>query len=441
MGGSPAGNRISSEKKRVFVSVYRRVGFFLALARRLHLLPYVAVRRCSPSPPRPHRLFVRFSSWQAKELTMRRLSSLVLAICAIAVTATSAQAQLAPLSGFGTGGWLAPGAIPQLDTSNSQRGMAVVPTTGNIVLVDRDSTLGNNAYVLDGTTGAVTGTLTPPVGGYAGGTFVVNGAGAGTDGSIHVGNLVTSTASTFKVYSWASDSDFTTPATTSFSLAMSDPSWGGVNRVGDVFAATGSGSAVKWASSGSNSAAGTNSTFSVGTVNGTNTQTTYTAVPGTATASNGYRLGLSFIDSTSLIGTQGTELYTTDFSSSPTVQAGTISAAQRPVAYLNHAGIAYMATIDTNSSNVSVYNIQDPLNPVSLFTGNNTTGALSANANGTGGIGWGPSLGGDQYVLYAMSTNQGIQGFVATVPEPASFALLAVGAGAFQVIRRRRAAA
>jgi hypothetical protein len=128
---------------------------------------------------------------------MRRSFSLVMAICAIAVTAVSAHAQLAPLSGFGTGGWLAPGAIPQLDTSNSQRGMAVVPTSGNLVLVDRDSTLGNNAYVLNGTSGAVLGTLTPPTGGYAGGTFVVNGAGVGTDGSIHVGNLVTSTASTF----------------------------------------------------------------------------------------------------------------------------------------------------------------------------------------------------------------------------------------------------
>jgi hypothetical protein len=384
-------------------------------------------------------------SCQAKDLPVKYAHLVLLGLVALAVTAPSAHAQLTPLSGFGTNGWLAPGDIPQLKTSNTQRGLAVVPTTGNLVLVDRDSTLGNNAYVLSGTTGAVNGTLTPPSGGYSGGTFVVNGAGAGTDGSIYVGNLVTSTASTFKVYSWASDSDFTTPAAVAFSLPMSDPSWGGVNRVGDVMAATGSGASAQWVAAGSNSAAGTNSTFSVGSVDGSNTQATYTAIPGTDTGTNGYRLGLSFVDSDTLIGTQGTNLYTTDFGGgTATAQAGTIGPAQRPVAFLNHAGIDYMATIDTNGSNVEIYNISDPTNPLALFTGNNTTGSLSANLNGTGGIGWGPAVtpGGDSYYLYAMSTNQGIQGFVATVPEPSTWALLAAAAGgALHVIRRRRAAA
>lgn len=369
--------------------------------------------------------------------------SFKLFLAAFALVSTSAfAAPLDPLATFGTNGWLAPGDIPQLDTSNSQRGMAVSPTTGNLVLVDRDSTLGNNAYVLSGTTGAVNGTLTPPTGGYSGGTFVVNGAGVGSDGAVYVGNLVTSTASTFKVYSWASDSDFTTPATVAFSLPMSDASWGGVNRVGDVMAATGSGATAQWAASGSNSAAGTNSTFSVGTVDASNTQTTYTAIPGTATASNGYRLGLSFIDDNNLVGTQGTALYTTAFSGgTASVQSGTIGAAQRPVAYLEHNGTPWVATIDTNSSTVSIYNMTDPLNPALYATANNTSGTLSANANGTGGIGWGPSAGGDSYYLYAMSTNQGIQGFVATVPEPTTWALLAAGgAGLVSAWRRRKAA-
>ncbi len=346
-----------------------------------------------------------------------------------------------PLTTFGTNGWLAPGAIPQLDTSSSQRSMAVVPTTGNLVLVDRDVTLGNNAYVISGATGSVNGTLKPPSGGYSGGTFVVNGAGAGTNGSIYVGNLVTSTASTFKVYSWASDSDFTTPANTAFSLAMSDPSWGGINRVGDVFTATGSGTNAKWAAAGSNSAAGTNSTFSVGSVNGSNISTTYTALQGTATASNGFRLGLSFVNETTLMGTQGSTLYTVDMTNGiPTVQSGALTGgAQRPIAYLEHQGNGYVATIDTNSSQVLIFDVNDPSNPISLVTGNNTTGTLAANANGNGGIGWGPADGDDNYTLYAMSTNQGIQAFTvnfAAIPEPS--ALLLSLAGVTGLLRRRR---
>lgn len=385
-----------------------------------------------------------------RNIARQFIATAALTLMAVASAHTATAVTITPLSTFGTNGWLAPGDIPQLDTSNSQRGLAVVPTTGNLVLVDRDSTIGNNAYVLSGTTGAVNGTLTAPTGGYSGGTFVVNGAGTGTDGSIYVGNLVTSTASTFKVYSWANDSDFTTPASVAFSLAMSDPSWGGVNRVGDVFAATGAGPTARWASAGSNSAAGTNSTFSVGSVDGGNTQATYTAIPGTATASNGYRLGLSFVDTDTLIGTQGSTLYTTDFAGgTATATAGALTgAAQRPVAYLEHAGVSYFATIDTNSSAVSIFDLSDPANPVSLITGNATTGALASNANGTGGIGWGPQVAGNPnaYTLYAMSTNQGIQGFTvefAPVPEPSTWAMLATAgliAGVTALRRRQKTA-
>ena len=374
---------------------------------------------------------------------MRRTVTPLLALCAVAATAVSAHAQLAPLNTFGTSGWLAPGAIPQLDTSNSQRGMAVSPTTGNLILVDRDGTLGNNAYVLSGTTGAANGTLTPPAGGYAGGTFVVNGAGTGSDGSVYVGNLATSTASSFKVYSWASDSDFTTPATVAFSRVLSDPSWGGINRVGDVMAATGTFGSAQWVAAGSNSATGKNSTFSVGTANGSNTQITYTAVPGTATASNGYRLGLSFVDSDTIIGTQGTTLYTTDFADgTASATAGTIGAAQQSVAYLEHAGVPYFATIDTLTSNVSIYDMSDPANLVLLTSGNATSGTLSANANGNSGIGWGPQVPGNPnaYTLYAMSTNQGIQGFTVeftAVPEPTMISLVVFGCGTM-LLRRKR---
>ncbi|MEY2980233.1 MAG: hypothetical protein RL562_460 [Planctomycetota bacterium] len=153
---------------------------------------------------------------------MNRFTVPLLATLAASVASVplAAQATITPVAGFGTGGWLAPGAIPQLDTSNSQRGMAVNPATGNLILVDRDGTLGNNAWVIDGATGTVLGSLVPPAGGYSGGTFVVNIPGCGSDGSIHVCNLVTSTASTYKVYSWVSEADgLVNPATTNVSAA------------------------------------------------------------------------------------------------------------------------------------------------------------------------------------------------------------------------------
>jgi hypothetical protein len=118
------------------------------------------------------------------------------------------------------------------------------------------------------------------------------------------------------------------------------------------------------------------------------------------------------------------------------------TAANRPIAYLSHNGTPYVATIDTNSSTVSLFDITNPASPVLKGTGNTTVGTLTSNGNATGGIGWGPYLGNDQYPLYAMSSNQGIQAFVVTVPEPSTYAVMG---GAFAVIglvasRKRRSA-
>jgi hypothetical protein len=347
------------------------------------------------------------------------VSVLVTLAASMACAPLAAQATITPVAGFGTGGWLAPGAIGQLDTSNAQRGMAVNPVTGNVILVDRDGTLGNNAWVIDGTTGSVIGSLVPPAGGYSGGTFVVNAAGCGADGSIHVCNLVTSTASTFKVYSWPSEAAaLTTPATVSISSTSAQ--WGGMNRFGDCFTAGGGATGpVQFIAAGSNSAAGTNSAFLQGLLDGSGTVTPYTAVPGTVTSSNGYRLGLTYVDDDTFIGTQGTTAYKTSFDGTNATLDASIptGAAQRPIAYAVINGNEVLATVDSNSSNVNIYSITDPSAPLLLATGNATTGTLNPNVNGTGACGWG-SITGNTGTLYAMSTNQGIQAFTVTVPPP-----------------------
>ena len=380
-------------------------------------------------------------------LTRGVVAAFLVATVAAGPLCSTARAQsFTPLTTFGSNGWLAPDSIPQLDNSNSQRGIGVSPLTGNVILVDRDSTLGNNAYVLNGTTGAVSGTLAPPAGGYSGGTFVVSLAGVGADGAVYVANLATSAAAAFRVYRWASDSDFVTPATVAFSGTFT----GGAPRYGDSFAVFGSGTAAKFAAAGSNDAtANRNSYFAVGSLSGTASQTSSAFVQvvnsqTTTAGNNGYRLGLSFMSGTSLLGTQGTQLYSTTFDSTVTsniVSTSTTSwaAADRPLAYLSHNGTPYVATVNTNSSTVSLFDITDPTLPAFKASGNATVGTPNGNLNGAGAVGWGPYLGNDQYLLYALNSNNGIQAFTVTVPEPSTWALLATaaGVGGMTVLRNR----
>jgi hypothetical protein len=77
-------------------------------------------------------------------------------------------------------------------------------------------------------------------------------------------------------------------------------------------------------------------------------------------------------------------------------------------------------------------------------TGSTVQGAITANVNGTGALQWGEVLSPTSQVLYAMSSNQGIQAMVfQAVPEPSTYAMMG---GAFAVIgviasRKRKVAA
>lgn len=363
-----------------------------------------------------------------------RVRNRTLGIVALSLAAVVAQAQLtgtmSAKTSFGTNGWLAPSASNYLGTGNLARGLAYNPTTGNLVLVSRfnDGTTGNNVRILNGTSGADLGRL--GFGGISGGTFPINMADVADDGTIYAANLSSASAN-FTVYKWASEAAGLSSDPTVAYTAASSP----VNRIGDAFAVRGN----RFVAAGSNSQAGTNSTFTVGTLDGSNSGTTYTSVTGAASGSNDYRLGLTWVDDDTIIGTPGTNVRFTDFNgSSATVTAtATVGAAQRLIDYTVIGGVPYLAIADTNSSLVEVYDVSNPGAPVLEASGNVTTGTLSSNGNGVGAISWG-SVDGTTISLYAMSTNQGIQAFeLEVVPEPGTMAALGLGA-AFLARRRRK---
>ena len=355
----------------------------------------------------------------------KSLCSFVGTIIILGALSTSAQVAISPLSTFGTGGWLAPGDNAYLGTGNTERGLAFAD--GEVFLVSRSS--GNNIVAIDGTTGGVIGTLNTT--GMSGGTFVIDSAAAGADGALYVANLTTSASSPFTVYAYANPLNLSAAPTVVYS---GNPIIG--TRFGDDLAATGSGaSTLLVAGSGSGS-----SGYEV--INPTTGTATAVSFSGTPPNSGDFRLGISFTDSSHVIGSQGNSLYrysgfsgtTGTLLGSPNFPDPAGATADRLLAYTVLGGEALLAVQSTGDSHVSLYDVTDPNSPVYLTSLNNTTGALTSNANATGNLAWGDTtINGDGSVsqtLYAMSSNQGIQAFIVTVPEPASLSLLALGLAA-----------
>ena len=366
---------------------------------------------------------------------------------------SKANAQtLSPLTTFGSNGWLAPGSNPYVTTGNFERGMGWNPVTKNIVLPSRNG--GNFVAIIDGTTGAVVKTMDTT--GVSGGTLAMMGAGVSSDGAIYVPNLQSgsSALSPFKIYGWTSESD-TAPPTVVFSQVNPATTSGGW-RFGDAFDVYGSGTAATFASAGTTTGTSgglaNNGNFMIGQLDGSNANTIYQAIPNTLTASNDYRLSVAFVDADTIIGNQGASAKITDFVAATTLSntgaivTGSIAmgAADRPLDYTVINGQALLAVVNTNSSLISIYDITNPAAATLLTTGSTVSGALTGNANATGGLQWGEMLTPTSQVLYAMSTNQGIQAMVfQAVPEPSTYAVMA---GAFAVIgvvasRKRKIAA
>jgi hypothetical protein len=337
------------------------------------------------------------------------------------------------LTTFGVNGWLAPGgSYAYLTTGNTERGLAF--GNGHVYLVSRANVSGSavNVRMLNPLTGADVGGLNTT--GISGGTFVINTAAVGGDGVIYVNNLTTADASgtPFKVYSWATEISAPLVAYNDSGALLAGA------RIGDSLAASGSGSSTRLAAGfgSAPSVAGNNGYGIVDPTAGTASAVGFTGTPPNA---GDFRLGITFTDSTHVLGTQGSSLYrNTSFSGttgtllgSPSIPDPAGATADRLLAYDLIGGHALLAVASIGDFHVSLYDVTDPNNPVWIASGNNTTGSLTANGNGTGQIAWGPAtVNGDGSIsvdFYALSSNQGVQAFVVTIPEPTVGALGAVG--------------
>jgi len=156
-------------------------------------------------------------------------------------------------------------------------------------------------------------------------------------------------------------------------------------------------------------------------------------------AVNQHRLGITFAQGNTVLGTQGGT--TSSVSTIGVARTGALALLDINERLLDHVeiqGVNYLATVQTlgtpGNNTVRVYNINDPLGPV-LVSSLNLIGDGNSNGNGVGQIRWG-AVNGSVATLYAMNTNNGIQAMqFDAVPEPATMTLLALGALA---ARRRR---
>lgn len=355
---------------------------------------------------------------------------------AIAVMAAQSQAaSLSALSTFGGGdGFMLPadygGGAATGD--NTERGIAYNAATGHLLLVSRFG--GNAVRVYDSSTGSLLSTLAAPAGGYAAATLNITAIGVSTDGKIAVSNLAVG-GQTLSVYSWASE---TTPSASVVTSTYTVPT--GL-RLGDSMDGIGSGAGAQFVLGYQSPTAGTPGGDGFAIIPATSlTAGVFAPVnvdPASGSADSAFRLNASFIDADTVLGDQNGTARIADFSGTgATMSALTLSGAtERHLDVISIGGVQYLATLDslTSKNTVRVYELNGTT--ATLLATNNLIGAGVANVNGTGDIEWG-QVTGNSATLYALATNNGLQAFTFTVPEPSVAGLTALGA--FAAFLRRR---
>ena len=372
---------------------------------------------------------------------MRKNAWIGALLCAMAgSTSLAVVPSIEPLTTFGGGdGWLAPGDRTYLTTDNAQRGLAYNPVTGNLLLVNRSG--GVSVNILSGVTGANVGTL--PLASFITGagasTFPINMIAAGDDGTIYAANLSIGTSQQLRIYQW--ENETSAPSMPFINDLSNGP------RVGDSLDVRGSASNAQIIL-GTGGGSPTVSYVMLSTSGGAPYSVNTSAFASQPRPGDGeMRLGITFTTGNNILGTRGgmsnfTELQPARYSSfgpggSTLLTSPYLTApGERPMDFAEIDGLPVLATVDTETSVVRVYDFTDPSNPLLLDSHTNVTGPTTINA-GIGQVRFG-AIAGNSATLYALNTNNGIQAFTVTVPEPASISVIAAVLGAASVRRRRK---
>lgn len=384
------------------------------------------------------------------------------AACGATVGAISgaSAATLVPDLGFGGGdGWRAPFEVLAGDAAgtdsgglyrfmgngvtetavnpgNVERGLAFNATTGNLLLVSRGSGT-DRIRILDSTTGVDKGSLNMT--GVTGGNFAMNMIGVADDGVIYMANLTTDlTASPYKIYRWANESATPTVAYIGGGAGNPAPPLAGA-RLGDSFDVIGSGANTRLvAGYGSTTTIPATSGFALfDTDDGSSFTATSVAVtssdPFTAVPTGEFRLGVTFIDSDTVMGKSSinpaTVVDVSGANGTVVAQHTTDGITLRPMDYAVVDGRPLMAMVEASSgqneasrARIFVYDMTNPSLPLAQRKLGEAT-ALPftaggpnqfANGNSVGQVKFG-EISGNVAEIFSMSTNNGIQKFTLTL--------------------------
>jgi hypothetical protein len=355
-------------------------------------------------------------------------SSVVL--CSATLTAVcSAQLTMTPLTSFSGDGWLAPGEIGWLSSSAATERSIGYSRTANELYVASRST-GVNIRILNAATGEEINVANNGLDmtGVSGGIFAINCVGVAGDGVIYGCNLASpvSVSAPFKIYRWQ---DSNSPPELVFTSNIITS-----GRMGDTFDVIGSGGNTRLVAGESNNAGtGPRNGYAIFTApppdSGIEFSGLLVGFPGANPAAGDFKLGITFTDSDSVIGSQGGSggFKLTNFvNATGTFDRGWASTTptERPMDFIMLGGRPLLATLETNGnttppnppaaptfSTVRIYDLTDPQTPVLAASGR-IPGTFESQgaAAGTGAVQWAP-LTDTTANLYALSTNNGIQAF------------------------------